>query len=141
MWNNCTGESNAITSSKNQINCYLIKANKKTEVRSMVASLQMNKIGPFTVSNPAKTSWKTENCYAEDVLRTSWRHILKTSWRRLEDQQMFAGFLIVARDDYFKYWTSNFLACIFFDCNFFKKIFIWGCLQGKRTCNLESQKR
>ena len=28
-------------------------------------------------------SWKTKNCYAEDVL--------KTSSRRLEDQQMFAG--------------------------------------------------
>ena len=66
-----TGNSNAITGSKNQINCYLLKANKKTEVRSMVASLQMNNIGPITVSNPAKMSWKTENCYAEGVLRTS----------------------------------------------------------------------
>ena len=32
-----------------------------------------------------KTSWKTKNCYAEDVLKTSWRHVLKTSWRRLEE--------------------------------------------------------
>ena len=32
-----------------------------------------------------KTSWKTKNCYAEDVL--------KTSSRRLEDQQMFCGLL------------------------------------------------
>ena len=38
-----------------------------------------------------ETSWKTKNCYAEDVLKTSSRHILKTSWRRLQDQQMFAG--------------------------------------------------
>ena len=30
-----------------------------------------------------KTSWKTKNCYAEDML--------KTSSRRLENQQMFAG--------------------------------------------------
>ena len=30
-----------------------------------------------------KTCWKTKNCYAEEVL--------KTSSRRLEDQQMFAG--------------------------------------------------
>ena len=32
-----------------------------------------------------KTSWNTKNCYAEDVLKTSSRHVLKTSWRRLED--------------------------------------------------------
>ena len=38
-----------------------------------------------------KTSWKTKNCYAEDVLKTSSRHVFKTSLRRLEDQQMFAG--------------------------------------------------
>ena len=44
-----TGDSNVITNSKNQINCYLLKANKKTEVSSMVASLQINKIGPITV--------------------------------------------------------------------------------------------
>ena len=28
-----------------------------------------------------KTSWKTKNCYAEDVFRKSWRH----SWRCLKD--------------------------------------------------------
>ena len=28
-----------------------------------------------------KTSCKTKNCYAEDVFKTSWRHVLKTSWR------------------------------------------------------------
>ena len=30
-----------------------------------------------------KTSWKSKNCYAEDVLKTSWRHVLKTSWRHV----------------------------------------------------------
>ena len=30
-----------------------------------------------------KASWKTKNCYAEDVLKTSWRHALKTSWRHV----------------------------------------------------------
>ena len=38
-----------------------------------------------------KTSWNTKNCYAEDVLKTSlrhvlrmpWRHVLKTSWRHV----------------------------------------------------------
>ena len=39
-------------------------------------------------------SWKTKNCYAEDVLKTSSRPVLKTSLRRLEDQQMFAGRLL-----------------------------------------------
>ena len=28
-----------------------------------------------------KTSWKTKNCYAEDVLKRSSRHVLKTSAR------------------------------------------------------------
>ena len=36
-------------------------------------------------------SWKAKNFYAEDVLKTPARHVLKTSSRRLEDQQMFAG--------------------------------------------------
>ena len=30
-----------------------------------------------------RTSWKTKNCYAEDVLKTSWRHVLKTFWRHV----------------------------------------------------------
>ena len=33
-----------------------------------------------------KKSWKTKNCYAGDAL--------KTSSRRLEDQQMFAGYIL-----------------------------------------------
>ena len=39
-----------------------------------------------------KTSGKTKNCYAEDVLKNSSRHVLQTSSRRLEGQQMFAGY-------------------------------------------------
>ena len=38
-----------------------------------------------------KTSWKMKNSYAEDVLKTSSKHVLKTFSRRLEDQQIFAG--------------------------------------------------
>ena len=30
-----------------------------------------------------KTSRKTKNCYAEDALKTSWRHVLKTYWRHV----------------------------------------------------------
>ena len=32
-----------------------------------------------------KTSWKTKNCYAEDVLKTSWRRLEDMPWRRLGD--------------------------------------------------------
>ena len=31
----------------------------------------------------AKTSWKTKNCYPEDIFKKSWRHILNS--RRLQD--------------------------------------------------------
>ena len=34
-----------------------------------------------------RASWKTKNCYAEDIFKTSWWHIFKTSSRRLEDKQ------------------------------------------------------
>ena len=40
-----------------------------------------------------KTFLKTKNCYAEEVLKTSSRHVLNTFSRRLEDRQMFAGLL------------------------------------------------
>ena len=44
-----------------------------------------------SVQDVLETSWKTKNCYTEDVLKTSSRHVFKASSRRLEDQQMFAG--------------------------------------------------
>ena len=41
-----------------------------------------------------KTSCKTKNCYAEDVLKTPWRHGLKTSWRQYgEKQNTYWGYL------------------------------------------------
>ena len=30
-----------------------------------------------------KTSWETKYCYAENDLKTSWRHVLKKSWRHV----------------------------------------------------------
>ena len=30
-----------------------------------------------------KKSWKTKNCYAENIFKMSWRHVLKTSWRHV----------------------------------------------------------
>ena len=50
-----------------------------------------------------KTSWKTKNCYAEDVLvrrvlKTSWRYILKTSSRRLADKKnVYWGYLYLTK--------------------------------------------
>ena len=49
-------------------------------------------------ANVFKTSWKMENCYAEDVLKTSSRHVLKKYSRRLQDQQMFAEKTIETRE-------------------------------------------
>ena len=43
-----------------------------------------------------KKLWKTKYCYAEYVLKTSSRHVLKTCSRRLEDQQMFAGMVDIS---------------------------------------------
>ena len=37
-----------------------------------------------------------KNCYAEDVLNTSSRHVLRASSRRLEDQQIFSGITLNA---------------------------------------------
>ena len=36
-------------------------------------------------------SWKTKNCYAEDVWKTSSRNVLKTSSKCFEDRQLFVG--------------------------------------------------
>ena len=38
---------------------------------------------PRRLEDVLKTSWKTKNCYAEDVLKTSSRHVFKTSSRHV----------------------------------------------------------
>ena len=40
---------------------------------------------PRRLEEVLKKSWKTKNCYAEDVFKTSWRRVFKTSWRHIED--------------------------------------------------------
>ena len=47
----------------------------------------VNGVSPWFVAEAVlKTSYKTKNCYAEVVLKTSRRHVLKKSWRHfLED--------------------------------------------------------
>ena len=40
---------------------------------------------PRRLEDVLKTSWKTKNCYAEDILKTCLEDVLKTSWRCLED--------------------------------------------------------
>ena len=39
-------------------------------------------------------SWKTRNCYAQDVFKASSGHVLKTSSRCLGDHQMFARLIL-----------------------------------------------
>ena len=55
----------------------VLKTSWRHVLKTSSTRLQRNN---FTSS---KTSWKTKNCYAEDVLKTSWRHVLKTSWRHV----------------------------------------------------------
>ena len=38
---------------------------------------------PRRLEDVFKTSSKAKNCYSEDVLKTSWRHVLKTSWKHV----------------------------------------------------------
>ena len=61
--------------------------------------LQRNNVLSF------KTSWKAKNCYAEDVFKASWRHILKISWRHVlkmsakclgDKQSVFWSYLYLA---------------------------------------------
>ena len=56
-------------------------SSSKTSSRRLARCLQ--DVFKTYLQDVFKTSWKTKNCYAEDVL--------KTCWRRLEDQQIFAG--------------------------------------------------
>ena len=52
---------------------------------SIILSFFPYLLGPSKYLLVLRTFWKTKNCYAEDVLKTSWRHVLKTSWRHLKD--------------------------------------------------------
>ena len=38
---------------------------------------------PRRLEDVLKESWKTKNCYVEDVSKTSWRHFSKTYWRHV----------------------------------------------------------
>ena len=64
-------------------------SSSKTSSRRLAGCLQ--DIFKTSCEDVLKTSWKTKICYAEDVLKTPSKHVLKTSSRRLEDQQMFGG--------------------------------------------------
>ena len=48
-----------------------------------VTSLRLPKCLEEILQDVLKTSRKTKNCYAEDVLKTPWRHVLKTSWNHV----------------------------------------------------------
>ena len=51
-----------------------------------ISSRRLKKVFARRLQDVLKTSWKTKNCYAEDVL--------KTPSRRLQDQKMFTGMLM-----------------------------------------------
>ena len=44
-----------------------------------MSSRRLRKKSSRRLQDVLKTSWKTKNCYAEDVLKTSSRHVFKTS--------------------------------------------------------------
>ena len=43
------------------------------------SSIRLQDVFARRLQDVFKTSWKTKNCYAEDVLKTSSRHVLKTN--------------------------------------------------------------
>ena len=45
----------------------------------------------FSLSRRLQDVLKTKNCYVENVLKTSSKHVSKISSGRPKDQQMFAG--------------------------------------------------
>ena len=49
----------------------------------------------FCFQDVFKTSSKTKYCYAEDLLKAYSRHVMKMSSKPLEDQEMFAGYLLL----------------------------------------------
>ena len=81
---------------------HIFKTSSRNVLKTSWRRLQRNNFSSFKTS--CKTSFKmsssrlqrriTKNRYAEDVLRTSSRHVFKTSSRRLQDQQMFIGTLV-----------------------------------------------
>ena len=68
----------------------------KTSLRRLQRNnFSSSKTKNFVLQDVFKTSWKTKNCYVEDVLKTSSRYVLETSSRHLQDQQIFAGILLI----------------------------------------------
>ena len=58
------------------------------------------------------SSWKTENCYAEDALKTFSRHVLKTSWRPATNVCYIKNTI-----DYFKILVNEVSSQQFIKCN------------------------
>ena len=54
----------------------------KTSWRHLQHVFSINIFGPpRRLEDILKTSWKTKNCYAEDILKMSWKQVLKMSWK------------------------------------------------------------
>ena len=78
------------TSSRHVFNTFSRRLQRNNFLYRDSSSRRLQDVFKKYLQDVFKTSWKTKNCYAEGVLKTSSRHVLKTSSRRLEGQQMFA---------------------------------------------------
>ena len=69
---------------------YVLKTSLRQVLKMSSTHLQLNNFSSFTwhvlktfsrrLEDVLKMSLETKNCYAEDVLKTFWRHVLKMSW-------------------------------------------------------------
>ena len=57
---------------------FLSRKPSRDVFKTSLRCLQRKNFSSFKTSS-LKTSWKTKNCHAEDVLKTSSRHVLKTN--------------------------------------------------------------
>ena len=57
---------------------HVLKMSSRHVLKTSSTRLQRNNFS----SSKTKTSRKTKNCYAKDVFKTSWGHVLKKSWRQ-----------------------------------------------------------
>ena len=65
--------------------CLLRRFQDVFKTSSKTCSRRICKTSSRRLQGVFRTSWKTKNCHAEDVLKTSSRLVLKTSSRRLQD--------------------------------------------------------
>ena len=69
---------------------FISKTSQKHVFKTSSGCLQRNNFSfPRRFHDVFKTSWKMKNCYAEEVLKTSSRQVLKKTWRLLKTSKCF----------------------------------------------------